>query len=167
MNLISFKYPENKVYTPFDINSIDNYFGEAGGYSYLGNYEEFRNITPSDKRSSKMNGAYVLNILKRYSIFDKGDKIWENSSFNDGNDSEEERYNVYRICCDRPVEYYIPSWKSNLKTFMLLNNDMGDISFYGHNWANIHDALIFAENYSKDNMIRCMVCKLINSVDRH
>jgi hypothetical protein len=161
------KYPENKIFNPFDICSTDNYFGEADGYSYLGNYEEFKNITPYDKRSGKMGGAYVLSILKRYSIFDTGVEVWKNSNFNDGNDSEEERYDVYRICCDRSVEYYVPSWKSNLKTFMLLNNDIGDISFYGHNWANIDDAITFAKQYSKDYMIKCMVCKLINSVDRH
>ena len=167
MNLVSMKYPENKTFSPFDINSTDGYFGEASGYSYLGNYQEFRNITPYDKRSGKMNGAYVLSILKRYSIFHEGDKIWQNTNFDDGNDSEEERYNVYRICCDRPVEYYVPSWKRNLKTFMLLNNDIGDISFNGHNWKNINDALELAKHYSKGHMIKCMVCKLINSVDRY
>ena len=114
-----------------------------------------------------MRGAYVLSILKRYSIFDKGDEIWKNSHFNDGNDSVEKRYDVYRICCDNPVEYYIPSWKNNLKTFMLLNNDIGDISFYGHNWSNIDEAFAFAKHYSKEHMIKCMVCKFINSVDKH
>ncbi|SHJ05588.1 hypothetical protein SAMN02745163_01200 [Clostridium cavendishii DSM 21758] len=167
MNLVSIQYPENKIFNPFDINSTDNYFGQAGGYSYLGNYNDFKDITPWDERSNKMKGEFVLNIFKRHSIFDNGDKIWENSNFNDENDSEEERCNVYYICCDRQIEYYVPSWNSNLKTFNLLNNTTGDISFGGHSWININEALEFAKYYSKEHMIKCMVCKLINSVDRH
>lgn len=167
MNLVTLKYPENKTSHPFDMCSKDNYFAESSGYSYLGSYEDFKKITPFDERSDKMKGAYVLDILKRHSIFDSGEKVWENQDFNDGINSEERNNNIYRIYSDIPIQYFVPSWNSYLNTFAILNNDGEDISFYGHNWGSLNEALLVAEEFSKTYQVKCIVCKLINSVNRY
>ncbi len=167
-----YNYPPNKCTSPFEAIQADNYFAEAGKFTYLGTFEEIGNIeTPFDSRNINLNGAYVLNIYKRYALIENGRVIYLNKSFDDGHVIGASRFknSNYIIVTDKLHKYKIDSWGTKLlKTYSIHNTDgTYNCGLQLRMFKTQELAIQYAIGISTDINMKCIIAQWFADIDRH
>lgn len=174
MLLKYYNYPAEKRITPFQVIDGDNYFMVAGGtFSYLGSYEEIGNIRdPWEERSEQIQGAWVLNIFKRYAVIDRGEVAFTNPHFDDEHRIGESRLKDVRfaILTERIQEYQVDSWgeKEKLRCFSI-RDDSGEFNatLQLKLFDSAEKAITYAIKISKEQSMKCVVAQWFADLDRH
>lgn len=93
--LTYYNYPSSKI-DLFEI-SDKNYFFASQSFSYLCSYDEYDKVDPN----SSFKDAYVLSVLKRYSVVRDGKIIFFNDNFSDGHTPFYCQKEGFQIICNK------------------------------------------------------------------
>ncbi|MFZ5354879.1 MAG: hypothetical protein ACOZCL_19435 [Bacillota bacterium] len=164
--LIKYMYPEDSGCTPFSSNSYYHHFIEAGGLTYLGEYEDFMHPYSNEGVLKAVPMGYKsILVFERVCLYDNGKIVFERD-MPEIEHSEDSYIGKYVVLSSQQQRYTIPSWgEHELVTCEVKVNNENKL--YVDAIQDLQSAKKVAEEYSLKDNAKCIVCQIIEYVDWH
>lgn len=172
-----FDYPKDKQVSPFDIDTTNEYFFEAGNkISYLTDFEDVDRIIGSYNEGEKIfpwhESGFVLSAMKRYAIIENGLIIYINDRFEDNHAIGRSRFGKekkYIIYTNVTKKYHVDSWGNHeLQSNIIREEKSGyNCSLQYRLFDTPEYAVKYAKEISKEKPMKCIVAQWFADIDRH
>ena len=166
MNLVEYKFPDDAGCTPFSANLYYHHFIFASGFTYLGDYDDFKNPYKNDKVGKAIPAGYKsILILERICLFNNGEIVF-NRELPTIKNSSNKYIGKYVVFSSKLQRYTIPSWgRHELVTSQVKVNVENKL--YIDAVQDLDLAKSIAKEYSIKDNARCIVCTILDDVNWH
>ncbi|MCE5284825.1 MAG: hypothetical protein LLG02_03105 [Pelosinus sp.] len=164
-DIIKYNFPDNAGCTPFSRNLYYHHFIDASGFTFLGEYDDFKNPYKNEKVQAVIPMGYKsILIFERAYLYENGELILERNlpRLDDTRDTNIGKYVVHS---NKLQKYYIPSWKDDLITYQIKVNSDDKLST--DTMEDVRSAQKIAKEFSLKENSRCIVSRIIEFVSWH